>query len=187
MCFDTDSHPPIAPMAGAAVDGGLITLTAADGNQFAAYRARAADPSDARMLVLPDVRGLFTFYEELALRFAEAGIDALAIDYFGRTAGADARDADFEYRPHVDQTTWAGLSADIAAGTAELRADAPGTRVFALGFCFGGRLAFDAATLGLDLAGVVGFYGVPSGARCVLIQVPWYTRLIGTLGNLTSV
>ena len=53
------------------------------------------------MLVLPDVRGLFRYYEELALRFAEAGIEALAIDYFGRTAGLGARTAEFDYMPHV--------------------------------------------------------------------------------------
>src|SRR4029079_16900490 len=98
MCFDTDSHPPIAPIAGAAVDGATVTLTAADGNRFLAYRARAAEHGPARMLVLPDIRGLFPFYEELALRFAEAGIDALAIGYFGRTAGTAERGADFESR-----------------------------------------------------------------------------------------
>ncbi len=165
MCFDTDSHPPITPIAGAAVDGARLTLTAADGNRLLAYRARAKDAGAARMLVLPDIRGLFPFYEELALRFAEAGIGSLAIDYFGRTAGTDPRPADFESRPHVDRTTWAGLSADIAAGVAELRSDRDDARVFAIGFCFGGRLAFDAATLGLGLAGVIGFYGVPVGPR----------------------
>jgi carboxymethylenebutenolidase len=35
--------------------------------------------------------------------------------------------------------------------------------VFTVGFCFGGRLAFVSATFGLDLAGVIGFYGVPLG------------------------
>jgi carboxymethylenebutenolidase len=39
-------------------------------------------------VILPDVRGLYRFYEELALRFAERGYTALAFDYFGRTAGA---------------------------------------------------------------------------------------------------
>ena len=165
MCFDTDSHPPIAPIAGAAVDGAQVTLTAADGTRFLAYRTRARDAGRARMLVLPDIRGLFPFYEELALRFAEAGIDALAIDYFGRTAGTSPRPADFEGRPHVDQTTWTGLSADISAGVAELTSDRVDARVFAVGFCFGGRLAFDAATLGLGLVGVIGFYGVPVGPR----------------------
>ena len=32
-----------------------------------------------------------------------------------------------------------------------------------MGFCMGGRLAFDSASLGLGLAGVVGFYGWPVG------------------------
>ena len=39
------------------------------------------------MVILPDVRGLYRFYEELALRFAERGIAAVAFDYFGRTGG----------------------------------------------------------------------------------------------------
>jgi carboxymethylenebutenolidase len=34
-----------------------------------------------------------------------------------------------------------------------------------MGFCMGGRLAFDAASLGLGLAGVVGFYGWPTGSH----------------------
>jgi carboxymethylenebutenolidase len=180
VCFAADSHPPIAPIAGAAVDGALLTLTSADGNRFSGYRARALVHGPARMLVLPDVRGLFTFYEELALRFAEAGIDSLAIDWFGRTAGLGPRDAEFEYLPHVDQTSWAGLSADIRAGVTELRSGGhDDAHVFVLGFCFGGRLAFDTATLGLDLAGVIGFYGVPQGPR---LDIPAPVDVAGSMG-----
>ena len=58
------------------------------------------------MLILPDVRGLHPFYEELALRFAEAGVEALAIDYFGRSAGLAPRDEEFDYMPHVDACGW---------------------------------------------------------------------------------
>jgi carboxymethylenebutenolidase len=66
--------------------------------------------------------------------------------------------------PHVTATTWAGQSADIAAATAHLRSGerAP-SDVFSVGFCFGGRLSFLSATLGLELGGVVGFYGSPVG------------------------
>ena len=53
-------------------------------------------------MILPDVRGLYRFYEELALRFAERGYAALALDYFGRTAGVEKRGDDFEYWPHVE-------------------------------------------------------------------------------------
>ena len=161
MCFDLDSHPPIAPIAGGALDHEDLTLQAADGTAFAAFRARAASPSGAGALILPDVRGLYSFYEELALRFAEAGIDAVAIDYFGRTAGAAKRDADFSYVEHVQQTKLPELRADVTAGAAELRRDGRVRAAFTIGFCFGGRLSYSAGTFGLDLAGTIAFYGLP--------------------------
>jgi len=165
MCFDLDSRPPIAPIAGGALDSERLTLTAEDGATFAAFRARAAEPTGAGIVVLPDVRGLHPYYEELALRFAEHGVDAIAVDYFGRTAGASARDDTFDYMPHVAQTTWAGLSADIRAAADVLRSPRGSAvrSLFATGFCMGGRIAFLTATLGLGTAGVIGFYGWPTG------------------------
>ena len=47
-------------------------------------------------MILPDVRGLYRFYVELAERFAAAGHPAIAIDYFGRTAGDEERGEDFD-------------------------------------------------------------------------------------------
>ena len=165
MCFDTDSRPPIKPIAGGALDSGELTLTADDGNRFSAFRARAAERTGAGIIILPDVRGLHPYYEDLALRFAENGVDAVATDYFGRTAGLGRRESGFEYMPHVNQVTWTGTSADIKAAAGYLRSEAGGgsTSLFTVGFCFGGRLSFLAATLGLDLAGVIGFYGIPVG------------------------
>ncbi len=165
MCFDLDSHPPIAPIAGGALDSTDIRLTAADGATFRAFKARAAQPSGAGIVILPDVRGLHPYYEELALRFAEHEVDAVAIDYFGRTAQNDDRGEEFDYQPHVEQMRWASTSADIRAAADELRRDDRVSSVFTIGFCRGGRLSFDAATLGLGLAGVIGFYGWPVGSR----------------------
>ena len=162
MCFDHDSRPPIAPIAGGALDGSVVTITGADGNAFAAFRARPTEPSGRGIVILPDVRGLHPYYEELALRFAERGVDALAIDWFGRTAGASTRGEDFEYMPHVQQTTWAGISADITAAVDALRSDGV-ERIATIGFCMGGRMSFLAATLGLDLAAVIGLYGTLVG------------------------
>jgi carboxymethylenebutenolidase len=166
MCFDLDSHPPIEPIAGGALDSTELVLDAADGNRFRAFRARATTATGAGVVILPDVRGLHPYYEELALRFAEAGIDALAIDYFGRTFGVERQPADFDYRPHVEQTTWTGISADVRAAAQHLRMADEGRveALFTVGFCFGGRLAFLTSTLGLDLAGAIGFYGIPLGA-----------------------
>src|SRR3712207_1995226 len=103
MCFDDKARPPIAPIAGGALDVGDLRLTSADGTQLMAYAALAAQPSGAGMVVLPDIRGLHTYYKELAERFAEHGIDAIAIDYFARSAETDARDESFEFMPHVAQ------------------------------------------------------------------------------------
>lgn len=163
MCFDLDSRPPIAPIGGGAIDAEHVTLTAADGNRVAAYHARAAEPSGAGIVILPDVRGLHTYYEELALRFAESGIDAIGIDCFCRTAGTSRRAEGFDYAPHVGQTTWDGIAADVTAAAEALRADGRVTSLFTVGFCFGGRIAFLTATLGIRVVGAIGFYGWPTG------------------------
>src|SRR5262249_47430905 len=163
MCFDLDSEPPIPRISGAAVSHDDLTLESEDGNRFAAFRAVPDGDLAAGVVILPDVRGLYRFYEELALRFAERGIAAVAIDYFGRTAGVGKRDDDFPYMDHVAQTTEAGVQDDIAAATAFLREAEPRS-IFTVGFCFGGRLSWLAAAGGHSLAGAVGFYGA-SGDR----------------------
>ena len=160
MCFDRDSAPPIPVISGAAVSHDDLVLTAHDGNRLAAFAAAPDEPSPAGVVILPDVRGLYRFYEELALRFAERGYTAVAIDYFGRTAGVDKRDDDFEYMPHVQQTTADGVQADVGAGVQWLRSQGV-ERVFTVGFCMGGRHSWLAAAAGHGLAGAVGFYGRP--------------------------
>ena len=160
MCFDLDSSPPVPRLAGAAVSHEDLVLTASDGNEFAAFAALPDGDVGSAVVILPDVRGLYRFYEELALRFAERGHAAVAIDYFGRTAGAEKRGADFEFAEHVAQTTPEGIRADVAAALAHLRGSGA-ERVVAVGFCFGGRHAWLAAADGHGLAGAVGFYGMP--------------------------
>jgi carboxymethylenebutenolidase len=161
MCFDLDSLPPVPVIAGAAITHEDLELEAADGTSFAAFHASPDGGGDVGVVVLPDVRGLYRFYEELALRFAERGYRAVAIDYFGRTAGVAKRGDDFEYREHVDQTTPAGIQADVRAAVDFLREQ--GCRsIFTVGFCFGGSNSWNAAASGHGLAGAVGFYGRPA-------------------------
>jgi carboxymethylenebutenolidase len=164
MCFDIDSEPPIPRIAGAAVSHDDLVLTAADGASFAAFLAAPDEPTTTGVVIFPDVRGLYHFYEELALRFAERGHCAIALDYFGRTAGAAKRDDDFEFMPHVEQTTDAGVQADARAAVDELRSRGA-TSIFSVGFCFGGRASWVAAASGHGLAGSIGFYGSPTRER----------------------
>jgi carboxymethylenebutenolidase len=156
MCFDHDSLPPI-PIEGGAVAHEDLVLEAADGNRFAAFAAHPEEPSGKGVVILPDVRGLYRFYEELALRFAERGIAAVAIDYFGRTAGVEKRGEDFDYPAHVAQTTPEGIRADVRAAVEQLRGSAQS--IFTVGFCLGGRQSWLAAADGHGLTGAVGFYG----------------------------
>jgi carboxymethylenebutenolidase len=164
MCFDLDSSPPVPRLAGAAVSHEDLVLTASDGNELAAFAALPEGDVGSAVVILPDVRGLYRFYEELALRFAERGVAAVAFDYFGRTAGVSKRGEDFEFMEHVMKTPPEAIQADVGACVAWLR-ERGADRVFVVGFCMGGRHAWLATAAGHDLAGAVGFYGRPGEGR----------------------
>jgi carboxymethylenebutenolidase len=187
VCFELDSSPPIPVISGAAVSHDDLVLEAEDGNRFAAFVATPDEPNGVGVAVLPDVRGLYRFYEELALRFAERGYTAVAIDYFGRTAGAEKRGDDFEYMPQVRQTTPEGIRADVAAAVAFLR-ERGVEPIFTVGFCFGGRCSWLAAADGHGLAGAVGFYGRPDDAiqRAGEIAAPILALQAGADANISA-
>ncbi len=165
MCFDTDARPPLPPIRGASIDAGPRTLTSRDGTAIAAYAARAEHPSGAGIVIIPDVRGLHPYYEELTRRFAEADVDAVAVDLYARTAGAELRAAGFEYEPHVLQLDPAAISDDVAAAAAFLRSAEGGApaRLYTVGFCLGGRVSLLTAAAGIGADGVIGLYPWPVG------------------------
>ena len=134
MCFDTDSLPPVPVIRGAAVSHEDLVLEAEDGNRFAAFAATPDQPGGVGVAILPDVRGLYRFYEE--------------------------RGDDFDYMEHVGQTTPEGVQADVAAVVARLHRGGF-HHVFTVGFCFGGRNSWLSAAGGHGLAGAIGFYGRP--------------------------
>jgi carboxymethylenebutenolidase len=125
MCFQFDSLPPLpprdlllAPIAGGAGTE-LLELTSADGTRFSAALAESPDARGA-VVILPDVRGLYPFYTDLAERFAQAGYHAIALDYFGRTAGLGPRDEEFEYMPHVQELKVPQVQDDVRASAQAL-------------------------------------------------------------------
>jgi carboxymethylenebutenolidase len=172
MCFDHDARPPALPdeRVVPAIAGGagaeILTITAADGSEFSAALAESPSADGPAVVILPDVRGLFRFYVELAERFAEAGHHAIAIDYFGRTAGTGERDEDFAFMEHLSDARPPQVQADIAAAVEVLGARTGASSFVSVGFCFGGAQSFIAGTApaaGLDA--VVGFYGTLRGER----------------------
>jgi carboxymethylenebutenolidase len=166
MCHDHDSRPPAPPRSGDVGERGTLTLTAADGTEFSAAYAAPAAPARAGVVLLPDIRGLHPYYVALAERFAQAGLPAVAIDYFGRTAGlaeTGTRPEDFDWHAHIPQTTPGGIDADTAAAVEYLRSRTrPDLPVVTVGFCFGGSHAWRQSAGSLPIAGSVGFYGPPA-------------------------
>jgi carboxymethylenebutenolidase len=193
MCYEPTARPPLPPIAGGSGLTGSeeIVLEAADGTRFSAFSARTDEPDAPGVAILPDVRGLHPFYRDLAVRFAQAGAHATAMDYFGRTAGTDARGEDFEFRPHVLKTTPEQVAQDVAATVAHLRSEAGGgaRAVYTVGFCFGGRHSFNQATHDFGLAGVIGFYGAvqqrePDDDYAPILLAPGYRcPVLGLFGG----
>jgi len=169
MCFAFDARPPAPPADLAPIAGGagaeLLELSSSDGTPFSAALAQAPDSGGSGVVILPDVRGLYPFYSELAERFAQAGHDAIAIDYFGRSAGLGPRGEDFEYMPHVQHLKVPQVQADAAAAIDALRERTGVAQVATVGFCLGGLQSFLAGADLEGLAAVVGFYGVLDGSR----------------------
>ena len=122
MCFDLDSRPPVAPIAGGALDSRRTDSPAADGNvprvPGACRRAdrRRDDRAPRRPRPAPLLRGAGA-----AVR--GAGIDAIAIDYFGRTAAAASAVTSSSTCPTSTRRPGTGSRRDITAAAEHLRGD----------------------------------------------------------------
>jgi carboxymethylenebutenolidase len=163
MCHEPDARAPLPPISGASdvARSADIVLRSSDGTEFAAFEAMTSHERAPGIVILPDVRGLHPFYRDLAMRSAEAGMHAVAIDYFGRTAGMGERSEDFDHMAHVRQTTPDGVARDVSAAMDRLRSEMAATPLYTMGFCFGGRKSFNQAAQQEGLDGVIGFYGLP--------------------------
>ncbi len=185
MCHTDDSRAPEPPRKGPIGEQASIELHSADGAAYRAYSVAPAGKTGAGIVILPDVRGLHPYYEDLATRFAEAGFRAIAVDYFGRTAGTGPRDDAFDWKPHFEKTSPEGIAHDVRAAIDRLRADAknPKLPVFTVGFCFGGSNSWRQSGDNPDVAGCIGFYGghpiERAGASIPRMKAPLLMLLAG--------
>jgi carboxymethylenebutenolidase len=152
-----------------------LTLDTADGPmRLYRVRPRAQDASNppAAVVVLQEAFGVNEHIQDVARRFAAHGYVAVAPDLFHR-AGVGT----VEY---TDRDTAMALIADLGADPIITDARAvlahiadveniPVENTAVVGFCFGGRAAFTAATA-LPVAATVVFYGpgIASGPHAVL-------------------
>jgi carboxymethylenebutenolidase len=164
MCFSSDQHPPLPPRTSDVGEHGPTVLTAADGTRLAAFDAVPVTRRGASLVLLPDIRGMHPYYTDLAIAFAQAGIDTVAIDPYARTAGLSDRGEGFVFRPHADALERSSLASDARAAKDRLasRSDDP---VFTLGFCRFGAESWALSATDLGAAGCMGFYGKPGSVR----------------------
>jgi carboxymethylenebutenolidase len=166
MCYEDGELPPFPPIRGGADAFGDLTLVAADGVESSAFFAHPSVPSTRAVVILPDFRGLSEFYRDLAVRFAEAGVHAITIDYYTREIGRDDRPVDDRefYSAMLQKTAKRAVDLDVAAAVAWLRG-LPGAEIgsiFTVGFCCGGSFSWQQASVADHLNGYVSFYGVPA-------------------------
>jgi carboxymethylenebutenolidase len=160
MCFDTDALPPDPARTEMLAGSERTVLVADDGNRFAATVARTLEPASAGIVIIPDVRGLHRYYERLAEHTADAGVHAIAIDPYGRTAGAEHREDGFDHAAHRAAAHDDGIRADVRAAAEMLRGGGA-TRAISMGFCFGGRASLMQASQE-SVDGAIAFYGPPA-------------------------
>jgi len=142
-----------------------IELKVADGSTMAAYIAFPEDikPGSPAIIVLQEAFGVNNHIRNVAGRFAAAGYVAVAPELFHRTApkGFAGDYADFStVTPHTSKLTNDGFKADLEATWEWLntQTNVNISRVYAIGYCMGGRVAFIANAL-LPLEAAVSYYG----------------------------
>lgn len=148
------------------------TLETADG-AMSSYVARPSHPATHAVVVLQEAFGVNPHICALADRFAELGYLALAPDLFHRT-GVDVLGYD-QHAEAVALISRIGVEAietDIRAVAHHLHVAEGITLgyIAVVGFCFGGRAAFSAATRLPDLGAAVVFYGpgIAAGPHAVI-------------------
>jgi carboxymethylenebutenolidase len=136
------------------------TLTAADGHKLSAYVARPEGEPVAGLIVLQEVFGVNAHIRSVADQYAKDGFLAVAPALFDRIErgvelsydGAD-REKTMSFIPRLDAEK---AVADIAAAM-EFAANATGKKTGVIGYCWGGTLAWLAATR-LHPDAAVGYY-----------------------------
>lgn len=142
--------------------GTKIKLKAADGHELDAYFAESSASAHGAVVVIQEIFGVNSHIRSVADDYATQGYHAIAPALFDRVQP----NLELGYNPAdtaqgMKAARQIGMDAalkDVAAAIAHARAEGPELKVAVLGFCYGGSLAWLAATR-LDPAAAVCYYG----------------------------
>jgi carboxymethylenebutenolidase len=138
--------------------GSPVQLTAADGHTFDAYEVRP-DGAGAALVVVQEIFGVNDHIRSLVDRYAAYGYHVIAPAVFDRVERGVELDYDAEGiakgRDLAGAIKWGPVMADVAAAVKHLSPTGP---VGIVGFCFGGSVAWLAAST-LPVTAAVGYYG----------------------------
>jgi carboxymethylenebutenolidase len=143
------------------VMGEMLTLTAADGHRLSAYRATPTGKPRGALVVIQEIFGVNSHIKNVTDGFAADGYVAIAPALFDRVE----RDFETGYAPaDIERGRMVrgklqieDAVKDIAAAVTELQKT--GLKVGVVGYCFGGTMAWLAATRIPGVAAASSFYG----------------------------
>lgn len=144
-----------------------IELTASDGHELAAWKAEPGGSPRGAVVIIQEIFGINSHIRSVVDAYAANGYVAVAPAFFDRLErgyetgyGPDDIAAG---RERVGKLDWTNTFADLAAAIAAARDLAGGARVGVVGFCWGGTVAWRAASQLADkadgLACSVAYYG----------------------------
>ncbi len=141
--------------------GETLTLTAEDGHKFAAYRAQPSGAPRGGLVVVQEIFGVNQHIRKVADGFAADGYVAIAPALFDRVergyeTGYAAQDIERGRATRGKLSTDQAMM-DVKMTVKELQK--AGLKVGVVGYCFGGTIAWLAATRIDGVAAAVGYYG----------------------------
>lgn len=143
-----------------------VTYTA-DGQTMKGFVAYDENRQGKRpvVLVVPEWWGLTDYPRMRAKHLAQLGYLAMAVDMYGEgKTAANPQEAQSLATPFYQNMQLVKTRLDAALAKAKTFAQADSMQTAAIGYCYGGFVALNAAKLGADLDGVVSFHGGLGGA-----------------------
>lgn len=140
----------------------LVCVSPHDGFMLQARFESAQGKRKGAVVVLQEIFGLTRHIDDMCVRFAEAGYDAIAPALFERISrdfhAEETPDGVVKGRAAVAATPWPQMAADVQAAIDWCAARAGGA-IYVAGFCYGGACAWYAAAHCQKLSAASCFYG----------------------------